>query len=602
MLRVQGPFGTSDVLPNAFTVEGSAQTAMTAAIAAAPATVGVGQAITVTLTVTNGGTSAAATVTPAAPTVTGTGTVGTPTGPDPASIATLAPGASGTFAWTYPATGPGTLAFSGAARATDGLSGTTVTASTNPARPALATVMTGAGLIASLTPGRTPPVPAGQPFIVNVGQAFTLSLSVTNVGATEVGVVPSAIASCTTVSPVSAAIPPGPTPVVFLYSGCTLPTPGTLSLSASASGTDTNAPTQAVSSNTASASVLVQTPALLTTTALSASPPTLGVGQTFTVTLTLASTGEAAASVMGAALTGITCTTPPTVPVVVVGTAPSLTWSGCTAPATPQTLTLGGSATWVDANTGTQLTAGPATAAVPVVVAAGAVAVTAAGIAATPATLGTGQTFSITLTLSKTGGFPANLTAVSMDYAASCTVAPTLPVNDIPATQTLVWTGCTAPVTPQLLSISGFATWVDPSLPLVPHTTNVTSSTVRVLVPAALIVNFAAQPPSRVTVGQVVRLTARVQNSAPAGGEEATGIIVTPSVTSVFGKAAAKCTAATPVSVTIAAGSRVSFGFTCTPTKTGSLTFTATANGRAAGSGAALSAAATTAPPTTVLE
>jgi hypothetical protein len=52
--------------------------------------------------------------------------------------------------------------------------------------------------------------------------------------------------------------------------------------------------------------------------------------------------------------------------------------------------------------------------------------------------------------------------------------------------------------------------------------------------------------------------------------------------------------------VAIAAGSTVSFGFTCTPTKEGSLTFTASAHGKAAGSGAALSAAATTAPPTTV--
>ena len=597
-LRVQGPFGTSGVLQNAFTVEGSARAAMAAAITAAPATVSVGQAITVTLTVTNGGTSAATAVTPAAPTVTGPGTVGTPTGPDPASIATLAPGASGTFTWTYLATGAGTLAFSGAASATDSFSGATVTSSMDPAHPAQATVVTGTGLVADLTPGRTPALPAGQPFTVNVGQAFTLSLSVTNTGSTgAVGVVPSAIANCTTVSPVSAAIPSGPTPVVFLYSGCTSPTPETLSPSASASGTDANTPTRVVTSNTASASVLVQTPALVTTTGLVASPSTLGAGQAFTVTLALAKTGLAAASMTAAALTGTTCTTPPALPVSAAGATLNLTWSGCTAPATPQTLILGASATWVDANTGAPLTAGPASAAVPVAAAT----VTATSIVATPATLSAGQTFTITLTLTKALGSSANLTAVSMDFAASCAVAPILPVNNIPATQALVWTGCTAPTAPQLLSVSGFATWVDPSLPLVPQTTSVTSTTVRVLAPAALIVTFAAQPPSPVKVGQVVTLTAHVQNSAPPGGEEATGMIVTASVRSVSGKAAAKCTAATPVSVAIAAGSVVSFGFTCTPTKEGSLTFTATANGRAAASGAALSAAATTAPPTTVL-
>jgi hypothetical protein len=837
-LRVQGPFGTSGVLQDAFTVEGSALASVAATIAATPATVSVGQTILVTLTVTNAGANAASTVTPATPTVAGTGTAGKLAGPDQASIPTLAPGVSGTFTWTCAATGAGTLAFSGAANATDSFSGAQLAATTDPAIPAQVTVQlptalaaslpssgaaaigqefpvtvtvtntggavakdvvastptmmpagratlkpgtgpvptsapslvpgasatftftfvagsvsgtatfsasasgtdansgaavtsatatsgsftigaagmnatltampatvsvgppgsialtlsvtnpgladirnfvvgapeatstdgasgvvatgptvapptilaagqtfvtawtfspalgtgvsTGhlafavalsgidafsgeavparpsasvtvqapASLTATLTASRTPPVPAGQPFTVNVGQPFTLSLAVTNTGAAvAVGVVPAAIAYCSTVSPVSSPIPPGAAPVVFLYSGCTVPTAGTLTLSASASGTDANTPPNAVTTNTASFSVIVETPALVTATGLGASPSTLGAGQQFTVTLTLARTGGAAASVTAAVLTGTTCTTPPSVPVNAVGSGLSLTWSGCTAPATPQTLTLGGSATWVDSNTGTPLTAGPAAAAVPVV---DAVAVEAASIVATPATLGAGQTFSIVLTVTKTGSSSVNLTAASMDYAASCALAPKLPVNDIPATQTLVWTGCTAPATPQLLSISGFATWVDASLPLVPRTTSVTSSAVRVLAPAALVVNFAAQPSSSVTIGQAVTLTARVQNSAAAGGEAATGVVVTPSVTSVSGKAAAKCTAAAPVSVTIAAGSSVSFDFTCTPTKEGSLTFTATANGKAAGSGAALSAAATTAPPTTV--
>jgi hypothetical protein len=521
-------------------------------------------------------------------------------GPTVVPPTVLAAGRTFVTAWTFSpslATGVSTghLAFDVVLSGIDAFSGVAV-----PARPsASVTVQAPAWLTATLTASRTPPVPAAQPFTVNIGQPFTLSLAVTNTGATgTVGVVPAAIAHCTAVSPVSSPIPPGPTPVVFLYSGCTAPTEGTLTLTASASGTDANTPTKAVTSSTASLDVIVQSPASVTTTGLSASPSTPSAGKTFTVTLALARTGGAAASLTAALLTGTTCTTPPTVPVNAVSAAPSLTWSGCTAPATPQTLILGGSATWVDANTGTPLTAGPATAAVPVVVVG--VAVAATSIAATPATLSARQTFSIALTLSKTGGSSANLTAVSMDYAASCAVAPRLPVNNIPATHSLVWSGCTAPATPQLLSISGFATWVDPSLPLVPHTTSMTSSTVRILAPAALIVNFAAQPPSRVVVGQGVRLTAQVRNSAPAGGEAAIEMIVTPSVTAVSGTAAARCTAATPVSVAIAAGSTVSFGFTCTPTKEGSLTFTASAHGKAAGSGAALSAAATTAPPTTV--
>jgi len=155
-----------------------------------------------------------------------------------------------------------------------------------------------------------------------------------------------------------------------------------------------------------------------------------------------------------------------------IGAILSLTWSGCTAPLTPQTLNLGGSATWVDSNIGTPQTAGPTMVGVPVVLAAG---ITATSIATTPPALSAGQTFTITLTLSKSGGAPANVTGVSMDYAASCAIAPALPVNNVPASLALTWTGCIAPATPQLLSISGFATWVDANVPGISLTTNSTS-------------------------------------------------------------------------------------------------------------------------------
>jgi hypothetical protein len=58
-LRVQGPFGTSGELANAFTVEGTALASISVGITAAPATANVGQSITVTLTVTNTGTTKA---------------------------------------------------------------------------------------------------------------------------------------------------------------------------------------------------------------------------------------------------------------------------------------------------------------------------------------------------------------------------------------------------------------------------------------------------------------------------------------------------------------------------------------------------------------
>ena len=125
------------------------------------------------------------------------------------------------------------------------------------------------------------------------------------------------------------------------------------------------------------------------------------------------------------------------------------------------------SATWVDANTGAPLTAGPASAAVPVVAAA---AVTATSIVATPTTLSAGQTFvhhAHAHEGRRLGGEPdRGLDGLRRVVRSRAYTAR----ENIPTTQTLIWSGCTAPATPQLLSISGFASWVDPNLPLVPHT------------------------------------------------------------------------------------------------------------------------------------
>jgi hypothetical protein len=117
---------------------------------------------------------------------------------------------------------------------------------------------------------------------------------------------------------------------------------------------------------------------------------------------------------------------------------------------------------------------------------------------------------------------------------------------------------------------------------------------------AGLAVTFAAQPPSALTAGQAVTLTANVQNTAVAGGASANGVTVTPSVTTVTGTASATCQAATPGATVIAAGVTQAYSFTCTVSGSGTLTFTARANGTAAGTNAALSASATTAPPTVV--
>src|SRR5262249_21901572 len=139
-LRVQGPFGTSGQLANAFTVEGTALAAISVTIGATPAKVSEGQLFSVTVTVTNTGTTAATGTTPDAPTVTGRAPAALPTGPDPSSTATPAPGASGPFTWPSLATTAGDLSFAGSVHATDSFSGTTLHAVTDPTKPAAVTV------------------------------------------------------------------------------------------------------------------------------------------------------------------------------------------------------------------------------------------------------------------------------------------------------------------------------------------------------------------------------------------------------------------------------------------------------------------------------
>ncbi len=571
--------------------------AIVASLSAAPATVSIGQAITLTLKLTNPGLADVRNFTVGTPSLTSTdGASATLTaGPSPAPPAVLAAGQTVTVTWIY---GPalmaglssGHLGYRVTATGIDAFSGGTIAAQPT----ASSTVQSPAALTATLTPARTPPVPTGQPFTVDTGQVFTMSLVVSNTGgAAAVAVTPTPIPGCGAPSPVSATVNPG-SPVGFTYPSCSSATAGTVTRSASASGTDANNPSVVVTSNNASAAVVVQTPAVVAATTLTTTPASLSAGQGFTVTLTLTKSGSAAASVTGVSLTGTTCATAPPTPVNNIGATLNLTWSGCTAPSTPQTLTLGGSAAWQDTNTGATQTAGPTTAAVQV---ASGAQVNATSIATTPPTLSAGQTFAITLTLTKSGGSAANVTGASMSDAPSCEVAPTFPLNDIPATQTLVWRNCTAPATPGQLALSGTGAWVDANAPTVVNTTNAATAAITVQAPAALAASFHAQPPATASVGQPLALTVDVTNTSTAGGAAANGVTVT---ASTIGTATASCTAASPGASSISAGTTLTYSLTCTPLTAGTLAVVATVSGTAANSGNALTTSATTTPATTI--
>ncbi|HZN92347.1 MAG TPA: IPT/TIG domain-containing protein, partial [Myxococcales bacterium] len=94
--------------------------ALTAQVTVAPVTAAsVGQTLTVTMQVQNTGEATATGVTPSTLVLTGAGGATLVTGPTPAS-ASIQGGTSTSFTWTYTASAPGALTFTGSASGTDG--------------------------------------------------------------------------------------------------------------------------------------------------------------------------------------------------------------------------------------------------------------------------------------------------------------------------------------------------------------------------------------------------------------------------------------------------------------------------------------------------
>ncbi len=311
------------------------------------------------------------------------------------------------------------------------------------------------GLAAAITADRA---------TANLGQTVAVTFTVSNGGtggATVTSVVPSATgagASCGTASP---------TPPIDLAAGasqafswsCTGSAAGSLVLDGAAAGTDDTTGQPLTASSVASEQVQIQAPASLAAAiSVDGSPSAVIVGQGFTLRLALSNPGGAAADVTAATVTPLEagCGAPaPALPQSIAGgTSLALTFP-CAAIAVGN-LAPAASVRGTDSNTGTLLaTAQTLAPAVPV----RAPAALTAAIAAQPVTLATGQSTSVTFTVTNGPSSPAAAVTSLASWVtttgsggATCTSPTGARGVNIPAgaSQSFAWT-CTASAAGSLL-------------------------------------------------------------------------------------------------------------------------------------------------------
>ncbi|MEK7476764.1 MAG: FlgD immunoglobulin-like domain containing protein [Candidatus Coatesbacteria bacterium] len=280
-----------------------------AAAAASPAEVSTGQAFLVTLTVTNTGGTPITALVPDVAVGPGAGLVTVPVAPVPATVATLAPGASVTFAWTFTATGAGAVGLS--ATATGAVCGS---ATIQAAAGAALTVETAASLSAAVAAFPSP-VCAGSPFLVTV--------TVTNTGGADATGVAAAAPSVSGAGSAAPAAGPSPAMPVTLAGGAALTftwsftagAGGDIVLTATATGFDANSGAGRSSGPAVPAALIVgSVPVLSVSKTQTPAAPVAGgpVNYTIVVTNTGAATvtSVTVADTVSPVVTGVVATTP----------------------------------------------------------------------------------------------------------------------------------------------------------------------------------------------------------------------------------------------------------------------------------------------------
>jgi len=374
-----------------------------------PTQVTSGQSLSATLLVTNKGTAAARNVTPtpafpALATVSGNAS-GTAQGSAPAAL-DIPGGGTATFSWTWTASGTGSLTASVGLSAVDGTTGQALTV---PARTSSA--------IQVLAPSSLVVTGLTAPATVLRGQAFNVTLTVRNNGGVAANnVLPNpnpasftatGSAGATSVTtPAAQNIASGATATFtfgFRESGTGT---GSLQFSSGARGTDASTSAVVTANATQSNLVVVQAPAQLVVEAVTL-PSVISRGQNFSAQVVIRNSGGSSATNVRPSISwtptgsaAATVVTSPTAVSLSGGARTTFTYALRESGADAGTLKLNASASGTEATLGTALTSPAVSSSVLTVETAATLVVSTFVL---PATLKSGSSFSVGLTVSNTG-------------------------------------------------------------------------------------------------------------------------------------------------------------------------------------------------------
>lgn len=572
--------------------------AITAALSGAPATVNTGQSFTVTMTVTNTGEAYANTVAQAALTVGGTSTAVKVNGPTPPA-ASIPGGASRDFTWTYTAGAtPGTLNFTGSASGADANTGAPI--STGGATSPNQTVQAAGTLDASSITLRSS---------VNYRQNFTVSMTVTNNGTSQINnVTPSALAVNGTAAaaklsgptPASANIPGGGQQT-FSWTYMAGTSSGTINFTGSASGTDSVSGLPVSSTPRTSPNCLVQSPASITISQITSNKSVVNTGQSFTVTASVRNTGQEtvnslAPSALSQSGTGAaTVISGPTPVNAALPGSATQTFAWTLTATAPGTVYYSAAAQGTGNNSGLTVEADLSTTPAITIMRG---ADLSASVAATPGQVSSGQTVTVVMTVTNAGEVQANAVAPSAltitGNSGNVTLAtgPTPASVSIPGGQsrTFTWT-YTAGSIAGTVFFTGNATGTDANSGLPASSNSDTSNVVMIATPANLTVSINSSP-AGIGENGTITVTMTVNNTGGAAANN-----VSPSALTLGGTSAAATLAdgPSPASASIAGGGTKQFVWHYTAGATaGTVNFTGNAAGTDANSGNPVTAAVKT--------